>query len=165
MAVFFINFIKANQTNFQAICIGKRAQDDITSFNIDSAEMKCEDNVTLLGINIDFMLRFDDHVSQICKRASKQLAVLKRIGRFLTKQGTMTIYNSFIVSNFNYCPLAWHFCSSSSTNKLEKKIKRGLYVSSTMIHVIPTSSVDLDEYRPLTCKEDDANGFRGLQNR
>ena len=78
------------------------------------------------------MLRFDDHVSQICKRASKQLAVLKRIGRFLTKEGKMTIYNSFIVSNFNYCPLAWHFCSISSTNMLEK-FKRGLYVSSTMI--------------------------------
>ena len=101
--------MKANPTKFQAICIGKRAHDNITSFNIDSAEIKCENNVTLLGINIDFMLRFDDHVSQICKKASKQLAVLKRNGRFLTKQGKMTIYNSFIVSNFNYCPLAWHF--------------------------------------------------------
>ena len=73
---------KANPTKFQAICIGKRAHDDTTSFNIDSAEIKCEDNVTLLGIDIDFMLRFDDHASQICKIASKQLAVLKRIGRF-----------------------------------------------------------------------------------
>ena len=101
--------MKANPIKFQAICIRKRAHGNIISFNIDSAEIKCEDNVTLLGINIDFMLRFDDHVSQICKRASKQLAVLKRIGHFLTKQGKMTIYNSFIVSNFNYCPLAWHF--------------------------------------------------------
>ena len=40
---------------FQAICIGKMAHDDITSFKIDSAEIKCEDNVTLLGINIDFI--------------------------------------------------------------------------------------------------------------
>ena len=62
--VFFTNFMKANTTKFQAICIGKRAHDDITSFNIDSAEIKCEDNVTLLGINIDFMLRFDDHPSK-----------------------------------------------------------------------------------------------------
>ena len=79
---FFIHFIKANPTKFQAICIGKRAHDNITSFNIDSAEIKCENNVTLLGINIDFMLRFDDHVSQFVKKASKQLAVLRRIGRF-----------------------------------------------------------------------------------
>ena len=124
--------MKANPTKFQAISIGKMAHDDITSFIIGSAEIKCEDNVTLLGIKIYFMLPFDDHVSQICKKASKQLAVLKRIGLLLTKQGKMTIYNSFIVSNFNYCPLAWHFCITSSTNKLGK-IKRGLYVSSTMI--------------------------------
>ena len=38
----------------------------------------------------------------------------------------MTIYNSFIVSIFNYYPLAWHFCSSSSTNKLEKIQERAL---------------------------------------
>ena len=61
---FFTNFMKANPTKFQVICIGKRAQDDITSFKFDSAEIKCEDNVTLLGVNIDFMLPFDDHVSQ-----------------------------------------------------------------------------------------------------
>ena len=48
--------MKSNPTKFQAICIGKRAHDDITSFKIDSAEIKCEDNVTLLGVNIDFML-------------------------------------------------------------------------------------------------------------
>ena len=92
---FFKNFMKANPTKFQAICIGKNAHDSFTSFNIDSVEIKCEDNATLLGINIDFMLRFDDHVSEICKKASKQLAVLKHLGRFLTKQGKMTIYNFY----------------------------------------------------------------------
>ena len=89
-------------------------------------EIKCEENVTLLGVNIDFMLSFDDHVTDICKKASKQLAVLKSLGRFLTKQCKLTIYNSFIVSNFNYCPLAWHFCSMSSTNKMEKVRERAL---------------------------------------
>ena len=72
------------------------------------------------------MLQFDAHVSQIYKRASKQLTVLKRMGRFLTKQGKMTINNSFIVSKFNYCPLVWLFCSTSSTNKLEKIQERAL---------------------------------------
>ena len=72
------------------------------------------------------MFRFDDHVFKICKRAPNLLAVLKHIGLFLTKQGKMTIYNSFIVSNFNYCPLAWHFCGTSSTNKLEKNQEKAL---------------------------------------
>ena len=72
------------------------------------------------------MLKFDTHVSEICKKASQQLAVLKRLGRFLTKQGKLIIYNSFIASKFSYCSLAWHFCSVSSTNKLEKVQERAL---------------------------------------
>ena len=64
---FFINFMKANPTKFQAISIGKREHEEITSFNIDSAEIKCEDNVTLSGINIDFMLQFDAHVPKFIK--------------------------------------------------------------------------------------------------
>ena len=58
--------------------------------------------------------------------SKKQLAVLKRLGRFLSKQGKLVIYNSFIASNFSYCPLAWHFCSVASTNKLEKVQERAL---------------------------------------
>lgn len=120
------NFMKANPDKFQAICLGQRTHDHIKSFQIGSTSIKCEDNVTLFGVNIDFMLKFDNHVADICRKASKQLAVLKRLGRFLTKQGKLVIYNSFIASNFSYCPLAWHFCSASSTNKLEKIQERAL---------------------------------------
>ena len=104
----------------------KNTHDGIISFIIDSVEIKCDDNVTLLGINIDFMLFLMIMCPKYVKKASKQFAVLKRLGRFLTKQGKMTTYNSFIVSNFNYCPLAWHFCSASSTNKIEKIQERAL---------------------------------------
>ena len=54
--------MKANPTKFQAICIGKNAHENIASFKVDSVEIKCEENVTLLGVNIDFMLSFDDYV-------------------------------------------------------------------------------------------------------
>ena len=123
---FVQNFMKANPDKFQAICVGKKAHDNIESFQIGQTNIKCEENVPLLGINIDFMLKFDDYISEICKKASKQLAVLKRLGSFLTKQGKLVIYKSFIASNFSYCPLAWHFCSASSTNKLEKIHERAL---------------------------------------
>ena len=36
------------------------------------------------------------------------------------------IYKSFIMSNFNHCPIAWHFCSQSSVNKMEKIQERAL---------------------------------------
>ena len=40
----------------------------ILSFTNDSVEIKCEANGTLLGINMNCMLRLDDHVFQICKK-------------------------------------------------------------------------------------------------
>ena len=63
---FSFNNMKANPDKFQAICLGKKANDSIKSFNIASTKMNCEDNAPLLGVNIDYLLKFDDHVSDIC---------------------------------------------------------------------------------------------------
>ena len=69
------NLIKANPDKFQAICVGKKPHENIKYFQIGQTNNTCKENVTLFGINIDFMLMFDSHVSAICKKASKQLAV------------------------------------------------------------------------------------------
>ena len=52
------------------------------------------------SVTLDVQLNFKDRISQICTKASQQLAVLKRIGKFLTKQGKLMIYKSFIMSNY-----------------------------------------------------------------
>ena len=38
------------------------------------------------------------------------------------------LLNSFVLSNFNYCPLVWHFCSSKSLKKIEKIQERTLRI-------------------------------------
>jgi hypothetical protein len=60
------------------------------------------------------------------KKPACQLNVLKRIGRYLNKLGRLTIYYSFILSNFNYCPVTWHFGSEKNTKKMEKIQERAL---------------------------------------
>ena len=96
------------------------------SFMLQGNKIDCEDEVKLLGVTFDFKLTFNSHVSHICKKASQQLNVLKRIGNNLSKLGKLTIYYSFILSNFNYCPLVWHFCGEGNTKKLEKIQERAL---------------------------------------
>jgi hypothetical protein len=83
-------------------------------------KIKCEKEVKLLGVAIDFELKFNSHISNICKKESRQLNVLKRLGKYLNNLGKLTIYHSFILSNFNFCPLSWHFCSEANTNKNRK---------------------------------------------
>ena len=82
-----------------------------SSINIQNSDLTCEKTVKLLGIEIDYQLNFDAHVSSICRKASQQLNVLKRLGSLLNRLSKLTIFHSFILSNFNFCPLAWHFCT------------------------------------------------------
>ena len=49
--------MQANPDKFQAIALGKKSHETLTEFNIDNNNIKCEDSVKLLGINIDFMLK------------------------------------------------------------------------------------------------------------
>jgi tRNA A-37 threonylcarbamoyl transferase component Bud32 len=79
-----------------------------------------------LGIDIDYQLNFDEHIKNICRKASQQSSVLKRIGCFLSKLNKLTIFHSFILSNFNFYPLICHFFSKASTIKLEKIQERAL---------------------------------------
>ena len=65
-------------------------------------------------------------IRQMKTDTARQLAVLKRIGHLLTIKGKLAIFNSFIESNFNYCPLIWHFCSQTNTKKIETIQERAL---------------------------------------
>ena len=60
------------------------------------------------------------------EEAGQQLNILKRLSPFLSRLNKFTIFHTFILSNFNYCPLAWHFCSKSNSKKLEKIQERAL---------------------------------------
>ena len=120
------NLMKANPDKFQAIAIGPKTNRHNLSFDLKGNKITCEENVKLLGITVDSHLNFDKHISEICKKASQQLNILKRIGKYLNRLGHLTIYYSFILSNFNYCPVTWHFCSEKNTNKIEKIQERAL---------------------------------------
>ena len=62
-------------------------------------------SVKLLGVHIDDKLNFNEHINKICKSAGNQLNALIRLKSFLGLKEKEVVVNSFIYSNFNYCPL------------------------------------------------------------
>ena len=76
-----------------------------------------------LGVDID---NFDQHISNLCRKAGQRLNVMKRLSPFLSRLNKLTIFYTFILSNFNDCPLAWHFCSENNSRKLDKIQERAL---------------------------------------
>jgi hypothetical protein len=123
---FSANKMQANLDKFQVISVGRKTHGKKVMFNLNGINISCEDEVKLLGVTIDFKLNFNTHISNICKKAARQLNVLKRIGKHLNRLGKLTIYYSFIMSNFSYCPLTWHFCGEQNTKKIEKIQERAL---------------------------------------
>ena len=84
---FSINQMKANPEKFQAIAVGKKTKDKNVTFNLEGNQIKCESEVKLSGVTIDSKLKFNEHISNICKKVSRQLSVLKGIGKNLAKLG------------------------------------------------------------------------------
>ena len=82
----------------------------------------------LLGVTIDYRMNFDKHniISNLCKKAARQINVLRRIGKYLPINYRKVIYQTFILSAFNFCPVIWHFCSEANNKKLEKLNYRAL---------------------------------------
>jgi hypothetical protein len=68
------------------------------SFNLDGNKIDCEKEVKLLGVTIDCQLKFNTHISNICKKASRQLNVLKRIGKHLTKLLSFKVFEPMAIA-------------------------------------------------------------------
>ena len=80
----------------------------------------------LLGIYIDRNLRFNVHVSNICKKANKKLSALMRLGRFYNLEQRRLLMKSFVESQFAYSVLVWMFHDRGSNNKINKVHERAL---------------------------------------
>ena len=114
------NKMLANPDKFQAFVLGLQGFLKCKSVSLNGIEIKCEDSVNLLCVTFDYMLNFDLHISKICKKAARRINVLLRLSNFLSTETKFLIYKCFIRSNFNYCPWVWHFCSKTSSMKMEK---------------------------------------------
>ena len=120
------NEMQANPSKFQALLLGTNLENSNISFNVAGAEITPSTSVNLLGIEIDHKLNFSSHIANICVKAGRQLSALARLSKMLDINTKLLIFNSFILSHFNYCPLVWHHCSIGNSRKIEKIQERGL---------------------------------------
>ena len=93
---FCFNCMQADPNKFQAIGVGKRTNERSPAFKFGSIEITSDEEVKLLGVDIDFKLSFENHISNLCKKAAKQLNVLKRIGKNLSRLNKLSIFHTFI---------------------------------------------------------------------
>ena len=82
----------------------------------------------LLGITINNELKFDDHITKICRKANSKLSTLSRLVRYLSMKQKKPLYLLFIEVQFKYSPVTWMFSSRSCNNKINKLQERALRI-------------------------------------
>ena len=113
-----------NPDKFQFTAAGKEVDHESLEIDIKGFNIKAEKSVDLLGIEVDNQLNFKE---QVCRQAARQNA-LRRISKYLNPKLRMIAFNSFIRSQFNYCPLIWGDNNKTQTTKLEKLQERALRI-------------------------------------
>ena len=81
----------------------------------------------LLGVKIDVNLNFNEHISDLCKKASRKISALARIAPFMSIEKRKVVTNWFLTTQFSYCPLVWVCHSRTNNSKInmlhEKMLK------------------------------------------
>ena len=83
----------------------------------------------LPGITIDSTLTFENHIKNICKRASQKLNALARVAPYMNMQKKTISIKSFVTSQFGHCPLIWIFHGRRLNNEINSIRERDLRIT------------------------------------
>ena len=102
----------------------------------NTSEIKIGENLVkeskigkLLGITFDNNINMKEHIKGICKQASNKLYALARISSYLDESKRKILMKSFILSQFNYCPIIWMYCQRQSNNLINRIHERALRIA------------------------------------
>ena len=85
-------------------------------------------SVKEIGIKIDLQLNFTEHLNGIIRKVSLKVNVLSEITLYMDMNKKRILTNSFLSSQFSYCPSVWMFHSRTTDNKINRLHERCLRV-------------------------------------
>ena len=125
MEWFTKNGLKANPDKFHLILNETR---NGIFLEIQDFKIYNSNHQKLLGIKIDNGLSFEQHVTDLCGKASQKLHALSRIACYMGPSQRRKIMKAFISSHFRYCPLVWMFHSRKLNNRINRTHERAIHV-------------------------------------
>ena len=96
--------------------------------NVDGFKIDKSNTEKLLGVKFDKKLPFDDHISDICKKAGRKISALTRVTPYMGIAKKRILMNAFFTSQFSYCSLVWMCHSRTNNNKINRLHERCLRI-------------------------------------
>ena len=133
---FRYNGMKLNSSKCHLIVCGHKFEHMLTK--IDNSLIIESFQVKLLGIEINSKLTLENHMLNICKKASQKLNALSRVCAFLPFYRRKMLMQAFFNAQFGYSPLVW-MCHS---RKINTKINKLHYRALRMIYLDEISTFE-----------------------
>ena len=120
------NYMKLNRDKCHFLLAGFKNEQFFA--NVGDAQIWESKEEYLLGITIDRNLKFNTHLTKLCKKVSQKISALNRVSRYMTTEKRRILFKSFIESQFAYCPLVWMFHNRDLEIKINKLHERALRI-------------------------------------
>ena len=96
--------------------------------NIKESTIESNNCEKLLEIYIASNFSVEYHIKRICRKASQSFHDLTRIGKYIYEDKKRMLFKSFIISQFNYCPIVWMCHGRGLNNKINNIHERALRI-------------------------------------
>ena len=123
-----LNKDKTKYTFFHKACEKDNIPLKLPSLFINDMEIKRITSVKYLGVLIDEHLIWEEHITVVENKVSKNLGLLHRARRVLDSTALKNLYFSFIHSYLNYGNIVWARTSTTKLKKLASKQKQALRI-------------------------------------
>ena len=101
------------------------------TINVDGNVIEKSICKNLLGLNVDYKLKFNEHLESILKKAGRNVNAFLRVLPYKNFEKRRIFMNLFFTSQLfllYYCPLAWMFHSRKMNNKINNLQERCLRI-------------------------------------
>ena len=99
---------------------GKKVAAKSVRVQVAGEELRKQDHIRYLGVDIDQDLSWKVHTNRIRHQCLAKLAVIKRSSAYLPCHIRKLLYRSFVLPHLDYCSVVWNSCGATLSGQIDR---------------------------------------------
>ncbi len=116
---------------------------DAIHVQIDDAEISCLPSAKYLGVHLDSKLKWDTHISNLCKTLSPKVALLRKLKKFLPVKQLDILYIAIVQPHIDYCLTVWGYSCRKYVDKIQKLQNRAARIITGIYDTRESRGIEL----------------------
>ena len=145
--------LNISKTNYMLFHTKKKINAaDSPNLSIDGKQINLISHVKFLGVILDSMLDWKQHVVYTSSKLAKSIGIIVKVRRFLSKKVLLNLYYTFSYPYLSYCNIVWGSTYDSTLEKLNV-LQRRIIRMITFSHHRTSVKAIFNNLRILTLQQ------------